>query len=345
MPSGLELPSDTQQLLNFFKMSFYLFSVCSFFAVTILMPINWKVCRPLRLPDHTLSLWQSNVGLSEGDDANDWPDYAPSNGTAPGREWLDLISDANSYLTVHLLFTYLFTLLALRFTYKNYRRFIRARQLFTLELVHSISARTVMVTNLPNHLQSERALAEYFENMELTVESVSVCREVGTLKAFLDKRTDALLKLEKEWVKYVGNPSSVENYDPSDNAVPADGGEPNALEGQPGRLVVPHRKRPTLRPGWFKPKVDALEYLEAKFKEADEKVKKWRKHGKFKSSHCAFVTFEKMSSAVRLGLLQLRPPYSNFRLLTANRNPNSACLPTIPMRYLPSPGTARHSLG
>jgi hypothetical protein len=164
-----------------------------------------------------------------------------------------------------------------------------------------------MVTDLPNHLQSERALAEYFENMELTVESVSVCREVGTLKAFLDKRTEALLKLEKEWVKYVGNPSSVENYDPSDNAMPADGGEPNALEGQPGRLVVPHRKRPTLRPGWFKPKVDALEYLEARFKEADEQVKKWRKHGKFKSSHCAFVTFEKMSSAVRLSFLRSCP--------------------------------------
>lgn len=254
---------------------------------------------------------QNNIGLGEGpedDEDNDWPDWPnykpPGNGTSPGggggREWLDLISDANSYLTVHFLFTYLFTLLALRFTYKNYRRFIRARQLFTLELVHSISARTVMVTNLPNHLQGDRALAEYFENMGLTVESVSVCRDVGTLKTFLDRRTKALLNLEKEWVKYVGNPSSVESYDPSDNA-PADG-EPSTLEGQPGRLVVPHRKRPTLRPGWFKPKVDALEYLEAKYREADESVKKWRRSGKFRSSHAAFVTFEKMSSAVSLTL-------------------------------------------
>jgi len=244
---------------------------------------------------------QSNVGREgSDDDENDWPFYASSNSTSPGHEWLDLISDANSYLTVHLLFTYLFTLLALRFTYRNYRRFIRARQLFTLELVHSISARTVMVTDLPNHLQGERALAEYFENMELTVESVSLCRDVGTLKAFLDKRTKALLRLEEEWVKYVGNPSTAESYDPSDNAVPGDGWEPSALEGQPGRLVVPHRKRPTLRPRWFAPKVDALEYLEAQYKEAHEVVKKWRKNGKFRSSHAAFVTFEKMSSAVRL---------------------------------------------
>jgi hypothetical protein len=31
------------QLLNFFKMSFYLFSVCSIFAMAILMPVNLKV--------------------------------------------------------------------------------------------------------------------------------------------------------------------------------------------------------------------------------------------------------------------------------------------------------------
>jgi hypothetical protein len=32
------------QLLGFFKMSFYLFSLCSLFAVAVLMPINWTVC-------------------------------------------------------------------------------------------------------------------------------------------------------------------------------------------------------------------------------------------------------------------------------------------------------------
>lgn len=34
---------DAAVLLNFYKMSFKLFSVCSFLAITILMPINWKV--------------------------------------------------------------------------------------------------------------------------------------------------------------------------------------------------------------------------------------------------------------------------------------------------------------
>ena len=227
------------------------------------------------------------------------PDTPKGNHTLPGYDWLDLISDANSYLSVHLMFTYLFTLLALYFIYQNYRRFIRSRQLFSLELVHSIPARTVLVTNLPNRLQGERPLAEYFENMGLAVESVTVCREVSSLKSLLDHRTKALLALEQAWVNYVGNPSTVEDYDPEDMAAPLV--DLDAEEGQAprGRLVVPHRKRPVLRPGWFQSKVDALEYLEKQFREADELVKKRRKTGKFRATQSAFVTFEKMSSAVR----------------------------------------------
>ncbi|KAI6121185.1 hypothetical protein F5141DRAFT_1088440 [Pisolithus sp. B1] len=275
---------DAAVLLGFYKTSFYLFSVCSIFAAVILMPINWK----------------NNAGIGGGadEDDNDWPQWVTptyDDPSPPGRDWLDLISDANSYLTVHFLFTYLFTILALYFLYRNYRRYIRARQLFSLELVHSIPGRTVMVSSLPAHLRSERALAEYFENMGLSVESVSVCREVTTLKTLLDQRTKALLELESGWTNYVGNPSAVESYDPSENVISQV--DPSSLEGQPARLVVPHRKRPTIRPGWFSAKVDALEYLEAKFKEADEKVRKWRRVGKFKATHVAFVTFEKMSSA------------------------------------------------
>lgn len=133
----------------------------------------------------------------------------------------------------------------------------------------------------------------------MAVESVTVCREVGTLKTLLDRRTNALLELESAWVSYVGNPSTVEEYDPEGvgaNLIDFD------IEGgqAPNRFVVPHRPRPTLRPGWFKAKVDALEYLEAQFKKADEDVKKKRRLGKFKPTGAAFVTFEKMASAVSI---------------------------------------------
>lgn len=277
---------DAAVLLNFYKMAFSLFSVCSVFAALVLMPINLK----------------HNIDIGDGSDDGKEDDFVPllatsiANGTVPtpGQDWLDLISDANSYLSVHLLCTYLFTILTLYFIHRNYKKFIRARQLFSLELVHSIAARTVMVTHLPNHLRGERALAEYFEGMNLSVESVSVCREVHSLKRLLDKRTDALLKLEAAWVDYLGNPSRAALIDSVTGPLVDVENNPESTRN---RLVVPNRKRPTLRPGWFKAKVDALEYLEEKFKEADELVNKRRRMGKFKATHAAFVTFEKMSSA------------------------------------------------
>jgi hypothetical protein len=54
---------DAAVLLSFFKTSFYLFSVCSLCAVTVLMPINWK----------------NNIGVGGGtdEDDNDCRDWSP----------------------------------------------------------------------------------------------------------------------------------------------------------------------------------------------------------------------------------------------------------------------------
>lgn len=131
------------------------------------------------------------------------------------------------YLGSHLAFTYIFTILAFYFLHRNWSKYIPLRQLFSLELAHSIPARTVMVTALPPQLRNERALAEYFENIHLSpaatpdagdpagaqglgVETVTVTRAVGGMEELLDMRTRALHKLESEWCKYLGNPVPVE---------------------------------------------------------------------------------------------------------------------------------------
>ncbi|KAH9475924.1 Calcium permeable stress-gated cation channel 1 [Psilocybe cubensis] len=301
---------DAAVLLNFFKMSFYLFSLCSMFAVCILMPINWKRNKHLLDDDdddwpggdnstwplilHHLPILTTSFSFSEP------PSNPNTNHTSPlPPDWLDLISDATTYLSTHLLLTYLFTILALILAARTYRRFLRARQLFSLELVHSIPARTVLLTGIPRTLRAERRLAEYWENMGLGVESVSLVREVGGLKGLLDERTKRLLALERCWVDYVGNPSTLESYDPESSGVAplVDIDIEDQQSSQQNRLVVPHRPRPTLRARWFGPKVDALEHLEARFLAADARVKRTRRTGKFRPTSSAFITFEKMSSA------------------------------------------------
>ncbi|KAG8730698.1 hypothetical protein FRC11_006065, partial [Ceratobasidium sp. 423] len=210
---------DAAVLLGFFKMSFYLFSVCSLVAIGVIMPMNYSLNgKPTGDPDED-GEWMSMFQLLTTPPTNSMPvaSFVPKKPL--DRSWLDLISDASSHLTVHLLLTYLFTGLTLRFCARNYSRFVRARQLYSLELVHSIPARTVMCTRLPLHLRGERTLADYFESMNLRVESVSLCRAVNSLDALLAKRTEALLKLENAWTDYVGNPSVVESYDPSLNQI------------------------------------------------------------------------------------------------------------------------------
>ncbi len=70
-------------------------------------------------------------------------------------------------------------------------------------------------------------------------------------------------------------------------------------ESQRTRLVVPHRRRPTMRPTWFGRKRDALQYLEQRFQQTDEAVRTKRRSAKLRTTPVAFVTFETMSSAVR----------------------------------------------
>ena len=261
------------------------------------------------------------------------------NGTSPTMG--DVLLDPQTSATINLLFTYLFTGLVLYFLHRNFHRFIQSRQAFSLNLVHSISARTVLVTNLPQHLRGDKVLADYFESCNWSVESVSVCREVEPLRRVLERRTNALLKLETAWSDWVGNPAKgVTGYDPNmyneksksgrsltasprrieEPLIPDlddDSGTPtprpsnstssstsnvnesrDVEEGEDHCHVHTKRPRPTFRPRCFGTKVDAIEYWEKKYKEADLQVRQLRRKGKFEATHVAFVTFETVADAV-----------------------------------------------
>ncbi|GAA6030870.1 hypothetical protein JCM8097_008916 [Rhodosporidiobolus ruineniae] len=212
---------DAAVLLSFLRTGFLFFLTCSILAFAVLVPINYR-----------------ENGSSEGvrpPPTNDTSSFFPPATFAA----LDFSSTSASaakqhgstlYLTSHLVFTYLFTILCLVFLHRNWRRYIPLRQLFSLELAHSVPARTVMCTALPPHLRSERALAEYFEGINvsgsavstaeyggglrggpsaagaLAVESVTVTRAIGSMRELLERRTAALRKLEDAWARYLGNP-------------------------------------------------------------------------------------------------------------------------------------------
>jgi hypothetical protein len=189
-----------------------------------------------------------------------------------------------------------------------------------LHLIHSISSRTVLVTEVPKHLRGDKALADYFENCGWSVESVSVVREVDPLKRILEKRTNALLQLEGAWSEWVGNPAKgVQGYDPkvySDKnkkkqrggyedeplipgfeAEAGEGGNEDVENQQCHSHIHTQRPRPTFRPRPFGNKVDSIEHWEQKYQYADEETRSMRQKA-YEATHAAFVTFEDVKSAV-----------------------------------------------
>ncbi|KAK8846853.1 hypothetical protein IAR55_005941 [Kwoniella newhampshirensis] len=342
---------DAAVLLNFFRMAFFLFSLSALLACMVLIPLN--------LFRHGSTDSAPDPPRNNDSDTDEFfrrtlthTSFLVDNGnsTTPVKRptLYDLLLDPTTSSTIHLIFTYLFTGLCLSFFHRNFHRFVLSRQSFGLHLIHSISARTVLVTRLPRHLQGDRTLADYFEACGWMVESVSVCREVEPLRRVLERRTNALMKLEASWVDWVGNPASaaVDGYDSRVYSKPAisesvtaspqrveaplipdldDDDEPtpaptpsngsasvsttqmsharSVADAEDGATPKSHihihttRPRPTLRPRWFGAKVDAIEFWERKFREADDEVKDLRKKGRFEATHAAFVTFEDVKDA------------------------------------------------
>ncbi|CDW97173.1 hypothetical protein [Sporisorium scitamineum] len=215
---------DAAILLSFLKMGFWLFFSLSCWSVLVLMPVNY---------------WQNGVldGVSPAEDRDNATDPSAFRETVTGV-WTQLLfsslknkhdppqeplpqlplpakpAQVQLYHATHLLSTYLVTLLAMRAIWVNYQRFVRSRQLYILEILESIPARTVEIRDLPAHLRDEKALAEYFENMDMPVESTAVVRNTEGLSRLLNQRSKALQQLEKTWVRWLGNPTDAEGYDP-----------------------------------------------------------------------------------------------------------------------------------
>lgn len=247
----------------------------------------------------------------------------------PDTPWSWHVPAPSLYHMTHLISTYVFTAFILRALYKGFNKFVRLRQLYALDLLQSIPARTVQIRNLPDHLQKERDLAEYFESMGFTVESTVVVRQVRGLKHLLAQRANALFALERAWCKWLGNPTTAENYEP-DAVVQvseeraeslANGGERllvsqsvssydeerQALMRSVDRLPDPaanirapeDRPRPKLRINrWnpFSPSVDAITLLETRYRTLDAAVQKIRAKACPPSS-VGFVTFVDAMSA------------------------------------------------
>jgi hypothetical protein len=156
----------------------------------------------------------------------------------------------------------------------------------------------------------------------MTVESVSVGRQVDSLTDRLVDRTAKLRALEEAWTRFLGNPPSqkltgyrrddeiariLERERPSsstpaepliDHEDEANGHADTAALLERGKQPEPigGKERPTKRIGWRMRKVDLLDHLAEQYRDADAAVRA-RRRGRFHPTELAFVTFETMAAA------------------------------------------------
>lgn len=303
-----------QVLLSFFKMCFWFFTLCTVAAVAVLIPFNVSVhgsvdSEPDDTPDNSTAPDYSASTTALIFQALKAHAEQPSRNSTTPPTLVELLTDPTTSLSLHLLFTNVFAFLALYTLYRAFNHFLISRQLFSLELVHSVSSRTVLVSALPPHLRGERALADYFERLGWGVESVSCVREIGGLSELLNKRTRALLELENAWVEFVGNPSNVDSNLFHQSSAPSPSGSPRPSDGPASErlplLEIPGRRRPQIRVGgnkwaFWRRKVDKIVYFEEEFSKWDQRVREVRREGRFEASGAAFVTMESMADAVSL---------------------------------------------
>ncbi|KDN52828.1 DUF221-domain-containing protein [Tilletiaria anomala UBC 951] len=341
---------DAIVLLDFLKMGFWLFFFLSVWAAAVLMPINWM--QNGSIDGVAPSEEQDSGGDNETEKTTNWVFPASlqmtllPNGGGPLDAPIDPIPrvpsvpsvppQATLYHFMHFLSTLLISILAIRAIYRNYMRYVKCRQLYALQILESIPARTVMLRHLPMHLKEERKLAEYFEDMGHPVESVSLVHAVKGLGRLLDERAQALYKLEKAWSKFLGNPTPAKAYDPGaihqaiqrmaqqeedegervharrDLPVGAAGAPdveraplliPADVDDPTRRIQLPSAKpRPTMRTSSWNPfstHVDALDELARRFHCKDREVTKYRTDSLTSSivTGVGFVTFQSAESA------------------------------------------------
>ncbi|KAF9352036.1 hypothetical protein BGX26_010078 [Mortierella sp. AD094] len=280
-------------------MSLKLFTVCLIPGILIILPVNYmSTTDDGRLPT----------------DPEDDDEYGASLLYLAPQRGIALL-----YLFTQFTFTWLFSLYTTYLLWRTYEGYIEVRRSYLLKRRKATVNRSIMVIGLPLHLQTDRALATFYESLGVgTVESAHVGRHVTSLQRLIEQRAHALRALEAAYTKYYGNPSSRPDYDPEIIAIENDRNLEQNYQGVPtssgegpredyfsdaaslNSSLGKSKKRPTIRLGFlglFGEKVDKIDHYREVFATLDKAVQKLRLSRVFASTSIGFVTFEEMNAA------------------------------------------------
>ncbi|KAI7906249.1 uncharacterized protein BX663DRAFT_540836 [Cokeromyces recurvatus] len=295
---------DALLMLKFITMSIKIFGICTLFGLTIFVPI-------------TMTSDISHLG---------------ANITAIDRVSITAIEEGSNKIIAYLVFAYIFTFITFFFLNQGYNDYVYLRAKYVLSQSRSLVARSIIVTGIPKELRSDRALANYYEQLGIgRVERCYVVRTVHRLNTLIKRRAQALNKLEEAYARYWGNPCKISGYDPDRILDDADMYKrvleladkrqktsydktffKGLIEPSLGKTVEKTRhQRPKVRIGGLLgiggKKVDAIEYYTKLFDDLDQTVIECRQTPYYEMTNVGFVTFEDINSAIIASQIAINP--------------------------------------
>ncbi|KAJ1679939.1 hypothetical protein EV182_001013 [Spiromyces aspiralis] len=178
---------DSLFLLRFLRMGMILTIVMSIFGVGVLLPINYT---------------QGNL------------EYIPKDLNEFQMWYLSLFHvDKPKILSIHVGFTYFFSVIVVVMIWLEFKQLIAYRQRYysSEEYQSTMRARTLMVTRVPQDLQSDQALGAFmFDRCGSHYPTeVSIARRLGKLPELVQKHEQAVHKLEQVLANWLIGPSAL----------------------------------------------------------------------------------------------------------------------------------------
>ncbi|KAE8419432.1 glycogen debranching enzyme [Aspergillus pseudocaelatus] len=302
---------DAFVLLSFFKFAIRFLSAVFMFAVVIILPIHYKYTGKRGIPG-----WDDNNDNALGGNKDKMPVTDPD------------------YLWMYVVFTYIFSGLAVYMLLQETNKIIRIRQKY-LGSQTSTTDRTIRLSGIPQDMASEEKIIEFVEGLQVgKVENVTLCRDWRELDRLVDERLQILRNLERAWTKHLGYKRQTEDdstlplthHQPRGSSLfSEDDSERIQLLSESGRDHIADyaHRRPTIRL-WYGPlklrykNVDAIDYYEEKLRRIDEEIRVARLK-QYPPTELAFVTMESIfaSQMVVQAILDPHPMQLLARLAPA----------------------------
>ncbi|KAJ5104160.1 hypothetical protein N7532_004689 [Penicillium argentinense] len=293
---------DAYVFLSFFKFAIRFLLSVFIFAVAIILPVHYKYTGKYGVPG-----WD-----------NDGPSDDNST-TGIGELLKDKEKQKNdmTYLWIYVIFTYVFSGLAVYLLLQETNKIIRTRQSY-LGNQTSTTDRTIRLSGIPRDMASEDSVKGFVEGLKVgKVETVTLCRKWRELDHLIDERMKIVRGLERAWTKHIGyrRPRHDGSTLPLTRQPPyaTRSGLPLEEDNEESRLLPESERehvmtydneRPKVRVGYGPLKlrfrsIDAIDYYEEKLREIDEQIRIAREK-EYSTTEIAFVTMESIAASQML---------------------------------------------